>query len=71
MSMAMAMHLQPGDRIVIEVSGLEPFEAIVKMPLGWGLVNGSMDLAMLRDDGSEFTYGIRYDTPVTLIEPIS
>ena len=68
MSTAMAMHLQPGDRIVIEAPELEPFEAIVKMALGWGLVNGSMDIAMRRDDGTEFIYGIRYDMPVTVIE---
>ena len=68
MSPRMAIHLLPGDRIVVEAGGMEPFEATVKMPLGWGLVNSSMDLAMRRDDDTEFTYGIRYDQIVTLID---
>lgn len=59
--------MRMGDRILVEPSEGEPFEATVEHCLGWGLVHGVMNWKMRRGDGETFTYGIHVNTPVQVV----
>lgn len=63
-----ARQLREGDRILIEAAGMEPFEATLIAHLGWGLVHGVWIIKCRRDDGTEFTYDLRGDSPVTVVD---
>jgi len=63
-----AMTLSAGERILIESPVMDSFQATVVAHQGWGLVNGELLILCRRDDDSLFTYGIRFDAPVTVAE---
>lgn len=66
--MVVAMYLRRGDRIMVQPLDAKPFEAVVKEHLGWGIVHGVINIVCEReDDETGFTYGIGYDTQVTVL----
>ena len=62
-----SIHMQMGDRIIVEPAEGEDFEATVRFCMGWGLVHNVMMWKLSRDDGTEFTYGIHIDAPVRVV----